>query len=105
MLLQKSIYWKIGITKRRYILVKQIFEGPILFLRSYNIFEGPITKSELLNTLKSMANNKSPGNDGLTKEFLDTFWEEIKIPLCNSITKSYQNGEPSISQRHFISKV
>ena len=52
-----------------------------------------------------MANNKSPGNDCLTKEFLETFWEEIKIPLCNSITKSYQNGEPTISQRHFISKV
>ena len=52
-----------------------------------------------------MANNKSPGNDCLTKEFLETFWEEIKIPLCNSITKSYQNGGPSISQRHFISKV
>ena len=105
MLLQKSLYWKIGISKRRYILVKQIFEGPILFLRSYNIFEGPITKSELLNTLKSMANNKSPGNDGLTKEFFETFLEEIKIPMCNSIMKSYQNGELNISQRHFISKV
>ena len=36
---------------------------------------------------------KSPGNDGLTKEFYETFREEIKIPLCNSITKSYQSGE------------
>ena len=42
-----------------------------------------------------MPNNKSPGNDGLTKEFYETFWEEIKIPLCNSITKPYQNGELS----------
>ena len=38
-----------------------------------------------------MPNNKSPENDGLTKEFYEIFWEEIKIPLCNSITKSYQN--------------
>ena len=38
-----------------------------------------------------MPNNKSPENDGLTKEFDEIFWEEIKIPLCNSITKSYQN--------------
>ena len=26
-------------------------------------------------------NNRSPGNDGLTKVFYETFWEEIKI-LC-----------------------
>ena len=42
--------------------------------------EGHITEFELLNALKSMPNNRSPGNDGLTKEFYETFWEEIKIP-------------------------
>ena len=46
-----------------------------------------------------MSNNKSLGNDGFTKEFYKTFWQEIKTPLCNGITKSYQNGELSISQR------
>ena len=35
--------------------------------------EGPITEIELLNALKSMSNDKSPGNDGLTKEFYETF--------------------------------
>ena len=40
--------------------------------------EGPITETELLNALKSMNNDKSPGNDGLTKEFCETFWNEIK---------------------------
>ena len=25
-----------------------------------------------------MKSNKSPGNDGLTKEFLVTFWEDIE---------------------------
>ena len=29
--------------------------------------EGPITESEILNAVKSMPNNKSPGNDGLIK--------------------------------------
>ena len=52
-----------------------------------------------------MPNNKSPGNDGLTKEFYETFWEEIKTPLCNSITKSYQNGELSTSQRQDVIKL
>ena len=65
---------------------------PILTEEQSQICEGPITKSELLNALKSMPNNKSSGNDGLKKEFYEIFWEEIKIPLCYSITKSYQNG-------------
>ena len=60
---------------------------PILTEKQSQTCEGPITESELLNALKIMPNNKSPGNVGLTKEFHATFWEEIKIPLCNSITK------------------
>ena len=49
-----------------------------------------------------MPNNKSPGNDGLTKEFYETFWEEIKRLLCNNIAKSYENGELGISERQAI---
>ena len=55
--------------------------------------------------LKYMLYNKSPGNDGLTKEFQETFWEEIKIPLCDSITRSYQNGELSVSQKQAVIKL
>ena len=51
-----------------------------------------------------MPNNKSSGNEGLTKEFYET-WEEIKISSCNSITKSYQNGELSTSQRQAVIKL
>ena len=51
-----------------------------------------------------MSNNKSPGNDGLTKEFQETFQEEIKIPLCKSITKSCQNGQLSTSQNQAVIK-
>ena len=49
-----------------------------------------------------MSNNKSPANDGLTKEIYETFWEEIKIPLCNSIMKWYKNGELSTSQKKAV---
>ena len=35
----------------------------------------------------SMQNNKSPGNDGLTKEFFVTFWEDIKDVFLNSCRK------------------
>ena len=47
--------------------------------------EGEIKESELLKYLKSMKNDKSPGNDGLTKEFYETVWEEIKTPFSNLI--------------------
>ena len=36
-----------------------------------------VTEKELFIALQSMENNKSPGNDGLTKEFYITFWNEI----------------------------
>ena len=36
------------------------------------------SEKELTETLKSMASDKSPGNDDLTKEFFETFWSELK---------------------------
>ena len=45
-----------------------------------------------------MPNNKSLGNEGLAKEFYETFWEAIKITLFSTITQSYQNGKLSTSQ-------
>ena len=33
----------------------------------------PITKSEILHALKSMQNNKTPGSDGIPKEFYVAF--------------------------------
>ena len=54
---------------------------PILLEEQSQACEGPITESEILNALKSMPNNKSAGNNGCTKEFYETVWEEMKI-LC-----------------------
>ena len=67
--------------------------------------ECPLTKSELLNALIIILNNESPGNDRLTKEFFKTFWEEMKIHWYNSISKSYQNGELSTTQRQAVIKL
>ena len=100
MLLQKSLYWNIGKEDINRYLSKIKF--PILTEEQSQTCEDPITESELLNTLKIMLINKSRGNDGLTKEFYEIFWEEIIIPLCNSITKSYQSGELSLFQRQAV---
>ena len=42
---------------------------PKLSLDQKQLCEGNLTEKELFTALKSMENNKSPGNDGLTKEF------------------------------------
>ena len=44
----------------------------------------------LSNALKGTPNNKSPGNDGLTKAFYKTFWDELKDSFINSIELACQ---------------
>ena len=52
-----------------------------------------------------MENDKSPGNDGLTKEFYNTFWTEIKTPLLSSVTFAKVTNQLSISQKQAIIKL
>ena len=40
-----------------------------------------LTENEVKDALNKMENNKTPGNDGLTKVIFETFWPEIKSPL------------------------
>ena len=52
-----------------------------------------------------MDNDKSPGNDGITKEFYIKFWDVVKEPLCASIQQSFIAGELSTSQKQAIIKL
>ena len=52
-----------------------------------------------------MSNNKSLENNGLTKEFYETFWEGLKKPLCDSITEACHRGELSHSQKQAVIKL
>ena len=38
--------------------------------------EGVLTEYECFNSVKNMKNNKSPGSDGLTTEFLQNILEQ-----------------------------
>ena len=46
---------------------------PNLTSKSFDICESEITEKDLITALKGMPNGKSPGNDGLTKTFYNTF--------------------------------
>ena len=46
---------------------------PKLFENQAKLHEENYTEKDLYNSLKSMQSEKSPGNDGLTKKFYETF--------------------------------
>ena len=54
-----------------------------------NVCEGKLTKMEIWYTLNSMGNNRSPGNDGLSKEFYVCFhgglWRDQNPATKNDI--------------------
>ena len=52
-----------------------------------------------------MQDCKSPGNDGLTKEFYEYFWNVIKGPLLNSTEEARKNKKLNISERQGVIKL
>ena len=49
-----------------------------------------------------MGNNKSPGSDGLSKEFYVCFFYEIHSYLLRSPNMSFREGQLSSSQRQAV---
>ena len=59
----------------------------------------------MIDALKSFSNTKSPGNDGLTKEFYEALWSELKEPFRNSISQTKISKKIIISQRQAVIKL
>ena len=82
------------------------------YLRSFNLpqissseresCEGLLTRKECWEALQSMKNRKSPGNDGLTKEFYVCFFNEISPLLIDVLNHSHHTGQLSSSQRQAL---
>ena len=64
--------------------------------------EVEITLNEILIAIKSLANEKSPGCDGLTAEFYKTFCNVIGNDLVKVINNGFQQGELSITMRRVV---
>ena len=58
-----------------------------------------MSESEVCLMLKSMKNNKSPGQDGFTVEFFRFFWQYLKTFMIRSLNFAYFTGELSQSQK------
>ena len=59
----------------------------------------PITLEEMDQVVKSFKKGKSSGWDGLTAEFYQHFWDEIRMTLFRSFVESVDNNCLSPSQR------
>ena len=64
--------------------------------------EGRLTVKERWDALCSMKNNKSLGNDSITKEFHKYFWRKLGNFLVSTPNHSFEKGELSISQKQAI---
>ena len=78
---------------------------PKLTKEKSKTLDGGITENELFIALQSIENNKTPGNDGLTKEFYITFWNEIKTHILLATEKTYFIKQLSASQKQAVIKL
>ena len=64
-----------------------------------------MTKEELNKSLNYLQNNKTPGSDGLTKEILSFFWNDLEDFYIKVINEIYTHGELTTSQKKGIIKI
>lgn len=58
------------------------------------LLEKNISESEILDVLKNMKNNQSPGSDGFTAEFFKFFWNDLKCFILQAINCIFTKKKP-----------
>ena len=64
--------------------------------------EGKLTRKECWDALVSMGSSKSPGNDGLTKEFYACFFTEVGSLLVSTLNFCHDKSELTSSQKQAV---
>jgi len=67
-----------------------------------NKCDGYLSVEECFVALEKLGNSKSPGNDGLTKEFYITFWTKLGPLLVDCLNESFDKGILATSQRQAV---
>ena len=82
--------------------IKQSDEIPQINEESILKLSEELTKEALAKIVKGCPPNKSPGNDGLPKEFYVVFWTRVSDLLLEALKESIAHGEMSTSQKQSI---
>ena len=69
---------------------------PQLTPEELSALESNLTPLEQKNVLRSFQNNISPGEDGFSKEFYETFFDLIGLHLLNSYNEAFNKGHAAI---------
>ena len=80
----------------------QNLEIPRLSNEEQATFEHELTVQEIKNVLHSFEKNKTPGEDGFSKEFYETFFDLLNQNLLDSYNEAFQKGSLSVSQRRGV---
>ena len=75
---------------------------PILNNTNKNSLENSIIQEDFDEALKLLNADSSPGSDGLSAIFYQTFWDQLKKPFFNCVLESFQKGSLTLSQRTSI---
>ena len=54
--------------------------------------------AECTDAVTNLKTNKSPGLDGLTNEFYQCFWNDIKELFYEALKMIFENGQMTFSQ-------
>ena len=92
----------LNVSKNKIMQFLNLVSIPQLTEDQFKDCEFILSEKDLLLVVKSMPNNKSPSNDGLTKEFYEVFWEDLKTPLISSCKSAFDKGELSNSQKRAV---
>ena len=65
------------------------YQYPKTYHTAKMVCEEKLTVKECFDTLLTMSNGKSPGNDGLTKDFFVCFWEDLGSLLVDTLNYAF----------------
>jgi len=75
---------------------------PKISILEHEQLEKEIGEEEVWNIIKDSPKNKSPGTDGFTNEFYQTFWPQLKKYMINAFNAALERGELSVSQKRGV---